>query len=413
MWTSFLVCVAQIAALPPQAPLDGAAPAVELEFVASDPVSLELVESAPVETTLDHADLRNAAAVWVESIGGARRSLDFAEFYASDAAPSALTPVIEAIEAAASRGVRVRFLAEEKFYATYPETLDRLAKSNGVEVRRFDVARAYGGVLHAKYFVVDAEEVYVGSQNFDWRSLEHIFELGLRIRAPHAAAAFQGIFDADWAVAGGASVEEAFRESKLRAAETEVIAGARVTCRFSPRSALPDESWWDLPLMVEWIDGAKRAVDVEVLTYKSIGRDKTYWDTLESALRRAAARGVKVRLLTADWAKRRGTIEGLQSLAPLANVDVRMTTIPAFSGGHVPFARVAHAKYMLVDGERVWLGTSNWERDYFEQSRNASVFVEGGAVPQRVQSCFDELWSSTYAYDVDPCATYEPPRVGD
>jgi phosphatidylserine/phosphatidylglycerophosphate/cardiolipin synthase-like enzyme len=165
--------------------------------------------------------------------------------------------------------------------------------------------------------------------------------------------------------------------------------------------------------LVRWIDGARTSVRVSLLTYRTVGRDREYWDELESALRRAAARGVSVRLLAADWSKRAGTIEGLQSLEPLPDLEVKLVTIPAHSSGHIPYARVLHAKCMAVDGERVWIGTSNWERDYFEHSRNASVFGEGAALAVRVERFFDELWGSPYACAVDPGAKYEPPRVGD
>ena len=40
---------------------------------AAEPM-LELVESSPIETALDHPDLRDAFEVWPAMIGGARRS---------------------------------------------------------------------------------------------------------------------------------------------------------------------------------------------------------------------------------------------------------------------------------------------------------------------------------------------------
>ncbi len=374
---------------------------------------VELVESAPLETTLDHADLRNADVVWLDMIGRAKTSLDFAEFYASNQAGSKLEPIVQALESAATRGVHVRFLAEEKFYKTYPETLERLAATKGIEMRRWNVAKDFGGILHAKYFVMDAAELYVGSQNFDWRSLDHIVELGLRVRAPESARAFQAVFDADWAIAGGAKIDEALVGLRAKFSFPEKVGDLALTPRFSPLVGVPDESWWELPQLVALLDGAKQTVRVEVLTYKTIGRDKQFWSTLEDALRRAAARGVKVRMLVADWSKRAGTIEGLQSLEPLANVEVKLVTIPPFSGGHVPFGRVAHAKFAVVDGEHTWIGTSNWERDYFEQSRNACFFVDGASLAVRLEQFFDELWSTPYAYAVDPGAKYEVPKIGD
>lgn len=374
---------------------------------------IELVESAPLETALDRADLRNTDVVWLEMIARARERLDIAQFYVSDQPGSRFHEVLLAIEAAAARGVRVRLLAEEKFHKTYPETLDRWAKTSGFEVRRFDVAKCFGGVLHAKYFVVDGREVFIGSQNFDWRSLEHIVELGLRIEAPQTATAMQRLFEADWKLAAGDKLESALAGLAELTPPSEMIGEARVATRFSPLVGVPNDAWWDLPPLIERIDSAQRAVRIELLTYKMIGRDKQYFAELENALRRAAARGVKVQLLVADWGKRAGTIEGLQSLEPLANFEVKMATIPAFSSGHVPFGRVIHAKFMTVDGARAWLGTSNWERDYFDESRNVSVFLDDPKLTTRLETFFDELWTSSFAFSVDPAAKYEVPKFGE
>lgn len=375
---------------------------------------LELVESVPVETTLDHPDLRDAYVVWPEMIDRAQKTLDFAEFYASDdpaSRQSRLETVTQAVERAAARGVKVRFLAEKVFQKTYPELLARLDARDGIEVRIYDFGAFGGGVLHAKYFLVDGREVYVGSQNYDWRSLQHIQELGARVVEPGVARAFQDVFETDWALAGGGD-----RRNRVQAGNQlfpAAIGDAQVTPVFSPTGWLPDPTLWDLPRLVEMIDRATRTVRVQLLTYKTTARDGSYFDALDAALRRAASRGVQVQLLLADWSKRKGTIEGLQSLQAMAGIDVRMSTIPPFSGGFVPFARVGHAKYMVVDGRRAWLGTGNWEGDYFTQSRNAGLVIDSPKIGERLDRYFADAWGSTYAYDVDACATYEPPRVAE
>ncbi len=127
-------------------------------------------------------------------------------------------------------------------------------------------------------------------------------------------------------------------------------------------------------------------------------------------MRRAAARGVQVELLCADWAARRATIGSLQALARVPDVEVRMIAIPAWSGGFISFARVAHAKLLVVDGSRGWLGTSNWERDYFYKSRNVAVLVDDAAVVGQLDEFFTDAWD--HATRVDPDATYTPPRRG-
>jgi phosphatidylserine/phosphatidylglycerophosphate/cardiolipin synthase-like enzyme len=382
----------------------------------------ELVESAPVETVLDHPDIRDAWQVWPEMIDGARKTLDIAEFYVSDdpnSRNSRLVPVIEAVERAGARGVRVRVLAEKVFQKTYPEILASLGSKPGIEVRIYDFGALGGGVLHAKYFLVDGREVYMGSQNFDWRSLSHIQELGARVIEPSVARAFSDVFETDWTLAAGkdrrfrAKPGDDLFPAQVGAQVGDSPDAPRVTPVFSPERWLPDETLWDLPRLVQMIDQARSTVRVQLLTYKPSSRDGSYFDTLDAALRRAAHRGVKVELLLADWSKSKGTIEGLQSLQVVPGIDVRMNTIPQWSGGFVPFARVGHAKYMIVDGRRAWIGTGNWEGDYFTQSRNAGLIVESPAVGERLDRYFADAWGSPYAYEVDPCATYEPARVAE
>ncbi len=387
-----------------------------MEPVAPQAPALELVETFPIETDLDHAELPEAFDVWQEMIDGATSTLEFAEFYASNAPESRLEVIIEAVEVAAARGVRVRFLAEEKFYATYPETLDRLATRPGIEVRRYDLTALTGGVLHAKYFIVDGREAYLGSQNFDWRALTHIQELGARIRGAPLVRALADIFETDWALAGGAErthratpPADGYGFPALIAADGDTL---RVTPVFSPADLLPDPSLWDLPRIIEIIDGAERTLGVQLLSYRTVGRDGSYFEDLESALRRAAARGVEVRLLLSHWCKRSGTIEGLQSLEAVPGIEVRLVTIPPWSGGFIPYARVIHAKYMVADGERAWIGTSNWDRDYFHASRNVGLVVEGRRVGAILERFFIGGWNGPHTEPVDACATYEEPRVG-
>lgn len=379
---------------------------------ASDPPPLQLVESFPLETTLDNPDLPEAHTVWLELIRGARRNLDFAQFYASNEAGSRLEIIVRAIEEAAARGVRVRFLAEEKFFRTYPETLERLDEQRHIDVRRFDVGRVSGGVLHAKYFVVDGEAVFLGSQNFDWRALTHIQELGVVVRLPSVTRAMLDVFETDWALAGG----EAFTPRTPQVIGFPVLVTQngdtlRVTPVFSPEGLLPDKRLWDLPRLVDLIASARQTLRVQLLTYRSTGRDSIYFDALETALRGAAARGVAVQLLLSDWCKRPGTVEGLQSLQSVPNIDVKLVTIPQATTGFIPFARVIHAKYLVVDARAFWLGTSNWEKDYFYNSRNVGLIVEG-ALARRLDRFFTDNWSNAYAFDLDACATYEPPRIG-
>ncbi|HSR97355.1 MAG TPA: phospholipase D-like domain-containing protein, partial [Kofleriaceae bacterium] len=316
----------------PAAEAPAARPSAPVAARSAQPAAFELVETVPVETTLDHPELRDAADVWLDMIAGARTQIDLAQFYASDNPGSRLEAVVVALEAAIARGVRVRFLAELGFVKTYPETLERLARA-GASVRHLDLRKVPGGggILHAKYFLVDDREAFLGSQNFDWRALEHNYELGARVRDPGVVGGLAAIFAADWARAGGEPAEGSSRTAGPLGSVTRGEAHApapsgSLTLVASPPELLPAGVAWDLPRIVQLLDGATASITVELLTYRA-GGGGAAWDELEAPLVRAAGRGVKVQLLLADWSKRPHTITGLQKLARIPNIAVRLTTI--------------------------------------------------------------------------------------
>jgi phosphatidylserine/phosphatidylglycerophosphate/cardiolipin synthase-like enzyme len=403
------------------------------------PPPMQLAESWPVETTLDRSQIADAADVWLEMVNSAQRSIDLGQMYVSTAAeasaeaqgralanaaaPDRLESVLAALEAAVKRGVAVRLLVDGKFAETYPATLLRL-EAAGVQVRRWDAGatlvppgKEKGGILHAKYFLVDAglagqEQVWVGSQNFDWRSLSHVQELGVRVSQAAIVASVQQVFEADWAAAGGTVVT--WGQAAAGAFPVAIAYGAgtvQVTPVMSPVEYLPDPTLWDLPRIIALIDGAKTTVRVQLLTYALTSRDGTYWDEIDRALRAAAARGVEVEVLLSDWQMRSYLIPWVQSLAVVPHVAVRLVTIPEWSGGFIPYARTIHSKVVVVDGQAAWLGTSNFGEDYFHQSRNVGLIVEGAAFAAELDAWFVGTWTSSYASPIDPVRKYTAPRT--
>lgn len=378
--------------------------AVELMSCAHAPPALQLAESWPLETSLDHADIVDAAPAWLELIGGAMRSLDVGEFYISTAAQDGhpglddrLEPVLVAIEQAAARGVAVRVLVDESFYAKYPRSVERLGAHANVSVRRIDwKAHSGGGVMHAKYFVVDGVRAYLGSQNFDYRSLSHIHEVGAVVRDVGVVQQLAAIFARDFAVAGG----DAAGTAKVGAADD-----AQVTFAASPQNDLPEGVAFELDGLVQRLDAAKRSIEVQVLTYKIKQRDGSPFTVLDEALRRAAARGVKVTLIVSSWGQKDGSVAALSALP---NMVVKVITIPAWSKSELQFARVAHSKYCLIDREVAWVGTSNWEGDYFLKSRNVSVFSTEPGFVGDVAKVFDTVLHSPLTVPLEASATAQP-----
>ncbi|MBI5836280.1 MAG: hypothetical protein HZB25_03450 [Candidatus Eisenbacteria bacterium] len=382
----------------------------------------ELVETVPVESGLGFPMLRSAHEVWVEAIRTARWRLDLAEFYFSDWPGEPLQDVVREIVRAGQRGVRVRILLDARMHRTYPMPADSLAKLLNIEVRELDMSKYGGGVLHAKYFVVDERRVFLGSQNLDWRALKHIHELGVWIAEMRTARVFQDLFEQDWergepnprpdpARLRSGVTDQPWYRFPFRMVPTPGDTLALMPS-YSPRGLLPDSTLWDRDAIERMLDAADEEIVLQLLTYSTAGRGQSD-STLDEALRRAAERGVKVKMLISDWGTGPREIEALKSLARVPNIEVRISTVPQWSGGYIPFARVEHCKYVVADSVWTWVGTSNWEPDYFHRSRNVAVTLKSVRLALQAREVFRRSWDAPGAVPLDLAKEYKVPEHGE
>ena len=115
-------------------------------------------------------------------------------------------PLVAALESAAQRGVRVRLLLSGKsaHYATilaarsYYDTL----LANGVEIYEYS-----GGLLHSKTITIDGRWSFVGTPNFDARSLLLNFEVGVILYEKQAAEQLEEQFEQDLLSAKRVSIQ--------------------------------------------------------------------------------------------------------------------------------------------------------------------------------------------------------------
>ena len=377
--------------------------ATGLSLLAQAPLT-RLIQSVPAETDLADPDLPFAKDVWVAMLRGATTSVDAGEFYISHERGRALEPVLVELEKAGARGVKVRFLLSSRMLDQDQPALARLKAIPGVEVRSFDLAPVSKGILHAKYFVVDGREAVLGSQNFDWRSLEQIHELGVQTSDPRIVAPLLNLFNLDWAFAVDHHVPAFPVQPPLSARPAvELVA--------SPPFLTPRDIRLGIEALVELISQAKRSVRVQLLTYSPVAGQDRYWPALDQALRAAAVRGVKVRLLVSDWTLGTRATAHLKSLALIPNLEVKVASIPEAKAGHIPFARVIHSKYLVVDDTHLALGTSNWEENYFLDSRNVELIFRDSPLAAQATRIHERLWASTYAFALDPAKAYERRKV--
>jgi phosphatidylserine/phosphatidylglycerophosphate/cardiolipin synthase-like enzyme len=163
-------------------------------------------------------------------------------------------------------------------------------------------------------------------------------------------------------------------------------------------------------LLVSLLDEARARIDVQLLLYSPV-QEGGYYAVLDNALRRAAGRGVAVRIIVSNWNLREPGLSHLKSLALVPGILVGISTIPEHSSGFIPFARVEHCKYLLVDNAKTWIATGNWSRDYFHASRNLAIVFEAEGISATVSKLFNRSWDSGYVELLDPGRSYSVPIV--
>ena len=166
-----------------------------------------------------------------------------------------------------------------------------------------------------------------------------------------------------------------------------------------------------LALRVQMADSAQRTLDVQYFIFK----DDDSGQLLMSALLRAAARGVRVRILVDDT-EARGQDDRVGVLAGHLNIDVRLYN-PFFYRGPVALVRYAefaltasrlnyrmHNKLFIADNEIAVVGGRNIGDEYFDsgdelQFGDYDVFAMG-PVTRQLSKSFDEYWNNTLAVPV-------------
>eukprot|EP01108_Squamamoeba_japonica_P006106 TRINITY_DN4914_c0_g1_i1.p1 TRINITY_DN4914_c0_g1~~TRINITY_DN4914_c0_g1_i1.p1 ORF type:complete len:269 (-),score=113.17 TRINITY_DN4914_c0_g1_i1:46-852(-) len=265
--------------------------------------------------------------------------------------------------------------------------------------------------------VVDEDDFYVGSANMDWTALTEVKELGVVVEkcellARDATKVMIMYWDAAYLsnlpspslpASWPASLDTVFNRTHPAHA---VLNGEAIRMFLS---ASPDN--FDTPnrahdgdAIVTSIDEAVTSVCVEVMDYYPFSMffaKNIYWDNIDAALRRAAYRGVKVRLLFGRWSHTpESSVPYWRSLNALDNVVVRQFVVPPLQGSPpIPFSRVNHAKFMVTDS-LVYIGTSNWTPDYFLSTAGLGWTIYATQIRSVVQDKFDRDWNSQYAHEL-------------
>lgn len=268
--------------------------------------------------------------------GQATTSIDYVPFALDD--PS----IIQSLVDAEARGVHVRVMLEPSRAKAKDPSVQRLADA-GVETRPTNPAFA---LTHTKYAVVDGTRGLVLTFNSAASDLKSRRDFAAEDDDPQDAAFLERLFSADWDRTSIGQIPPGFA--------------------LSPDNA--DEA------MATLIGSAHQSLDIYA--------QKLLPSAQLDAVRTAAERGVTVRILRAPPGPADLALEFLRGSLRGVPMQVRVSNGPR-----------VHAKVMVIDGAKVFLGSENIEDNAGEQRREIGIMFDNPGIASQIIQVFEQDWN--------------------
>jgi len=284
-------------------------------------------------------------------------------------------PILPALAEAAERGIVVRALLDASDWAPEITTKNQPALSyfldHGIEARFDDPAVT----LHSKLVIVDRETVILGSSNWNRYALTEHRQADVLIRDASIGEFYVNYFNALWD-----------ETQSNQALELPNDFGDVPT--ILPLADLPDVASY-AHVLLDLLLSAERSIHVSMyrMSYYSGYGDSLANDLLD-ALVDAAHRGLDVKVLLDDCAYYEDSAAAnLTSAIVLLQrgVEVRLDAANL----------TTHSKLVVIDGETVLLGSTNWNYYSLEKNWETNVaFVNLPEIGAPFEAYFQHLWAS-------------------
>jgi phosphatidylserine/phosphatidylglycerophosphate/cardiolipin synthase-like enzyme len=231
---------------------------------------------------------------------------------------------------------------------------------------------------------------------------------------------FLRIFETDWTLCDGYSTDKKkeliavtndiiYTSKNMLSISDDVYGNVKLYPAFSPNKLVNKGFAKEEAELIKFIKNAKDHLFINYYSYSTKGTNKkTQYLKIDNEIRKAAGRGVEVKIVFSDWAIKKDAIEQIKDLSRVKGIEIKFSTIPQHSSGFIPYSRVQHCKVMIADDDMSWISTSNLERDYFFESRNATLIIESEKVNEELEKIFMRVWNSNYVEKVDINKEYKP-----
>lgn len=212
-------------------------------------------------------------------------------------------------------------------------------------------------VTHEKSLVVDGARAMIATFNFMEKYFSKTRDYGVVLSDPGQVADIRACFESDWS--GETYVPD--RGGELS---------------WSPGNARA--------VLCNLLDGAERSID--------LAHPKFAEPVISERIHAALRRGVRVRLLC-------GGKHGLHQ--PDLMYSFALWRLFREAGGRLHKQRGlrSHGKVVIVDGDRVFLGSQNFDQPAFDLRRELGLIVQDPAVVYGIAAVFEADWRSSRKYE--------------
>ena len=300
---------------------------------------------------------REYLPVVLEMIENAGESIEFIqlEFHYDPT----VKKIQDALKAAVKRGVKVRGILEDKVY--FNPKSNQFLKGFGVESTLDTEAKA----THNKMFIVDGDEVLIGSTNLSGNSIDNNNESNLYVKDPRLGAFFQDYFEK--------LLKDSYAEPEMEVLE---LPGVRTVINRQHFDAL-----------FGLLTGAKKRIRVLMYGmkyYTGRNAEDSRTNRLIESLVAARRRGVDVKVILdrSDYNNILNKINtATREYLEEGSVKVRFD----------PEEITTHAKVVIAD-DQVMIGSANWGYLAMEVRNESSLIVSVPEVVAFFEDYFMKIW---------------------
>lgn len=301
----------------------------------------------------------------VDAIGRAQKTLDVALYNLQ------IDATVEAMVKAKQRGVRVRVLFDAAH--VYPQAGKQIQDviNSGIETRAMN-GRGGTGAMHCKYALLDGTLLQTGSANWSGFAESFSYENIMFVSDPDILAGYGKDFEWMWAQA-----KPAGQPGAAAARPTPPPTDPTLNVNFNG-TALPDYSFSPRggteANIVKAVDAARSSVDLAMFTFTS--------QPIMDAMKRAAGRGVKVRLMLFSGQK-----FPFFKDAKTARIELRMKDGRKEQGQ-------MHNKFAVLDRKLLINGSFNWTQTAEDANTENTIFTMQPAYVGPYQAQFENLYQT-------------------